>query len=80
MNTKDEVSAVKELRRDLDAQLQKVRSLTPSRESALAVTKLQECLMWLGMHLKAIGEADPYPKSRDPESQTIHSTADGLRL
>lgn len=80
MNTKEEVSAVKALRRDLDGQLQKIKSLTPSRETSLAITKMQECIMWLGMRLKAIGEADPYPESRNPESQTIHPTADGLKL
>lgn len=80
MNAKEEVSAVKALRRDLDGQLQKIKSLTPSRESSLAITKMQECIMWLGMRLKAIGEADPYPESRNPESQTIHPTADGLKL
>ena len=59
MNARDEVSAVKALRRDLDAQLQKIKLLTPSREVSIAVTKMQECIMWLGMRLKAIGEADP---------------------
>ena len=75
-----EVSAVKALRRDLDGQLQKIKSLTPSRETSLAVTKLQECIMWLGMRLKAIGEADPYPESRNPDDPTIRPTADGLKL
>lgn len=58
MNSKEQVSAVKALRRDLDEQLQKIKSLTPSRETSLAITKMQECIMWLGMRLKAIGEAD----------------------
>ena len=75
-----EISAIKELRRDLDGQLQRIKSLTLSRETSLAITKMQECIMWLGMRLKAIGEADPYPESRNPESQTIHPTADGLKL
>ena len=80
MNARDEVSAVKALRRDLDEQLQRIKSLTPSRETALAVTKMQECIMWLGMRLKAIGEADPYPESRNPDSPIIEPTADGLKL
>lgn len=57
MNVREEVSAVKALRRDLDEQLHKIKSLGPSREAALAITKMQECIMWLGMRLKAIGEA-----------------------
>ena len=80
MNAREEVSAVKALRRDLDEQLQRIKSLTPSRETALAVTKMQECIMWLGMRLKAIGETDPYPESRNPDSPIIEPTADGLKL
>lgn len=80
MNAREEVSAVKALRRDLDEQLQRIKSLTPSRETALAVTKIQECIMWLGMRLKAIGETDPYPESRNPDSPIIEPTADGLKL
>lgn len=80
MNTAEQVSAVKTLRRDLDGQLQRIKSLPPSRETSLAITKMQECIMWLGMRLKAIGEADPYPESRNPESQIISPTADGLKL
>lgn len=57
-----------------------------SRERALAITKLQEAVMWLGMDLKAIGEehpelvANPYPSSKDPSTVTIEPTADGLKL
>ena len=80
MNVREEVSAVKALRRDLDEQLQRIKSLTPSRETSLAVTKMQECIMWLGMRLKAIGETDPYPESRNPDSPIIEPTADGLKL
>lgn len=80
MNTTEQVSAVKALRRDLDGQLQRIKSLPPSRETSLAITKMQECIMWLGMRLKAIGEADPYPESRNPESPIVEPTADGLKL
>ncbi len=80
MNTTEQVSAVKALRHDLDEQLQRIKLLTPSRETALAVTKMQECIMWLGMRLKAIGETDPYPESRNPDSPIIEPTADGLKL
>lgn len=57
-----------------------------SRERALAITKLQEAVMWLGMDLKAIGEENPgaaenpYPHSKDPSNTVIDKTADGLRL
>jgi hypothetical protein len=52
----------------------------------LALTKLQEAVMWLGMDLKAIGEenpgfvTNPYPSSKDPGTTTIEPTADGLKM
>lgn len=58
-NLDGEVLANKELRRDLDAQLQKVRTLPPSRERSLVVTKLQEAIMWLGMDLKRLASLRP---------------------
>jgi len=57
-----------------------------SRERSLAVTKIQEAIMWLGMDLKAINEEEPgsspnpYPQSYNPESPSIEPTADGLKL
>lgn len=75
-----EVMATKEQRRDIDAIIQRVKAMPPSRERALAITKLQEAVMWLGMDLKRLGEANPYPHSKDPTSPVIDPTADGLRL
>ena len=86
MNTEQEIIADKELRRDLDAQLQKLKSLPPSRERSLARTKIEEAVMWLGMDLKRINEANPeacpnpYPNSKDPSNTKIEPTADGLKL
>lgn len=57
-----------------------------SRERSLAITKLQEAVMWLGMDLKAINEenpgavGNPYPHSKDPSTTIIDKTADGLKL
>ena len=52
-----------------------------SFERSLAVTKLQEAIMWLGMDLKEIGETpNPYPHSYDPTSPVIEPTADGLKM
>jgi hypothetical protein len=89
MNTKDqapftyeeEVTGNKQLRKDTDDIIQRVKDLPPSRERALAVTKLQEGVMWLGMDLKRLGEANPYPSSKDASTGTqIEPTADGLKL
>lgn len=77
---KAEVSANKRLRRDLDIQLQSLKALTPSRERSLAITKLQEAIMWLGMDLKRLNEPNPYPESFNPDSPTIEPTADELQM
>lgn len=86
MNIEQEIIANKELRRDLDAQLQKLKTLPSSRERSLARTKIEEAVMWLGMDLKRINEANPgaaenpYPNSKDPTNTKIEPTADGLKL
>lgn len=76
-----EVTENKRLRKEIDEKIQQVKQLPPSRERSLAVTKLQEAVMWLGMDLKRLGEKNPYPSSKDPETgTTIEPTADGLKL
>jgi hypothetical protein len=91
-----DVSQTKQFRKDLDAVLQRLKrdshhtaphaGARASRERALAVTKIQEAIMWLGMDLKAINEElpgaspNPYPHSYDPASPVIEQTADGLKL
>lgn len=76
----------KQLRVDLDENLQTLRSLHPSRERSLAITKIQEAIMWLGMDLKRLNgmreepEPSPYPESYNPESSKVEPTADGLKM
>ena len=76
----ENIKADKQLRKTLDEQLQTLKELTPSRERALAITKLQEAIMWLGMDLKRIGGGKPYPTSYDPASNVVEPPADGLKL
>lgn len=80
MDKVKEVSNTKQLRKVIDEIIQCVKDLNQSRETSLAITKLQEAVMWLGMNLKRLGELDPYPESRNPDSQRIESTADGLKM
>lgn len=76
-----EVSSIKEHRRDIDNQIRRLKLWPQTRERAIAITKLQEAVMWLGMDLKRIGEAnpgllaDPYPNSKDPSNSVIDRTA-----
>lgn len=93
--TPPHVAATKGWRRQLDAVLDSIRCgsdrdytgtrapdcpVRSSRERSITITKLQEAIMWLGMDLKAQGEANPYPNSYNPESPVIDPTSDGLKL
>lgn len=77
----EEVTGNKQLRKDTDDIIQRIKNLPSSRERSLAITKLQEGVMWLGMDLKRLGEANPYPSSKDASTGTIiEPTADGLKF
>jgi hypothetical protein len=81
MILENEVPAIKELRRDIDSIIDRVRCLEPCRETDLVIIKLQEAVMWLGMDLKRLNEPNPYPNSKDPSTGTkIDPTADGLHF
>lgn len=81
MTYDQQVVNCKQLRKDTDAIIQRIKEQPQSRENSLAITKLQEGVMWLGMNLKALGEANPYPSSKEPETgNKIEPTADGLKL
>jgi hypothetical protein len=75
-----EIKDDKTLRKNLDDQLQQLKLLPSSRERALAITKLQEAIMWLGMDLKRLGAPNPYPESYNPENPVVEPTADNLKL
>ena len=73
----------KELRVKLDnvlTDLHKATGNRRSRERSIAVTKLQEAIMWLGMDLKDIGTPTPYPNSYNPSNTIVDKTADNLRF
>ncbi len=75
------VQKVKQFRQNGDALIQQVKNLTLSRETSLAITKFQEGVMWLGMELKRMGEENPYPNSKNPNTgDVIDPTADGLKF
>lgn len=76
----DEIKEDKIVRHGLDTVLQGMKQLPSSRERALAITKVQEAIMWMGMDLKRLGTPDPYPHSYDPSSPVVEPTADNLKL
>lgn len=75
-----EIIANKQLRVNLDKQLQNVKSCPRSRERSLTITKLQEAIMWLGMDMKRLNAPNPYPNSYNPRNDTVEPTADNLKL
>ena len=76
-----EIPKVKQLRKDIDDVIQRVKALDGCREVSICITKLQEAVMWLGMDLKRIGDTNPYPNSKDPSTGTkIDPTADNLKF
>lgn len=80
MDITKEVPAIKQLRKDTDDIIQRVKGLDSCRETSLVITKLQEAVMWLGMDLKRLNQPNPYPESKNPESMKIEPTADGLKM
>lgn len=46
----------------------------------LSIRDLESCIMRQGMALKYIGNPDPYPESRNPESPVVEPTSDGLKM
>lgn len=83
------IATVKQRRGSLDSQVQAMRSQPPSRETALAITKTQEAVMWLGMELKRVREEHPdspavapppYPGSKDSQIPGVEPTADNLKF
>ena len=76
-----EIPKVKQLRKNIDDVIQRVKALDDCKEVSICITKLQEAVMWLGMDLKRIGETNPYPNSKDPSTGTkIDPTADNLKF
>lgn len=81
MKREEEIVANKQLRKDIDEVIQRIKMLPQSRERSLAITKLQEGVMWLGMDLKRLNSDNPYPSSKDPSTGSkVEPTADGLKL
>lgn len=76
-----EVVSIKQLRKDIDEIIQRVKNLPSCNETFIAITKLQEGVMWLGMDLKRLNQPNPYPSSKDPSTgNKIEETADGLKF
>ena len=76
------IKRMKGHRMNLDAVLQHMKADPyKSREMSLAITKLQECIMWLGMCCKELNDGvSCYPDGYNPESAKVDPTPDGVKL
>lgn len=77
----DIIAGIKSLRKNITFETGTLKALPKTRETSLALTKLDEARMWLGEELRRIGELfpdllrDPYPTSKDPTVATIDPPA-----
>lgn len=87
MNQDQHIILDKELRRDIDAIIQRLKTdmFNPadhaaqrrsSRERSLAVTKLQEARHWLGEDLAELNAPYPYPKGNDLTTTEVDPPSD----
>lgn len=78
----DIIKRIKTYRLGLDEMLQAVRNDSyQSREKDLAITKIQEAIMWLGMCCKELNDGvSCYPDGYNPESAKVDPTPDGVKL
>lgn len=80
MHRDTEICNTKQCRKDIDACLQKVKQLDTSSEVSVAIMKLQEAIMWLGMNLKQLNCDNPYPESYNPNNSIVEPTSDNLKM
>ena len=79
-HTSNQVIMSKQVRIDTDEVLRKLHNMEGCREVSLAITKLQEGVMWMGMNLKRLNQPNPYPNSRNTNNEKIEPTADNLNF
>lgn len=80
MTTSTDILFTKQGRVDIDVLIQRLKSAPQSPERSVAIHKLTEAVMWLGMDLKRLGTPNPYPNSRDTSNVVVDPTADNLKM
>lgn len=78
--TNEQICVVKAYRKTLDSvRVDLNTETTRSRERSLAVTKVDEAIMWLGMELKRLNDGkSPYKESYNPASSLVEPVPDGV--
>lgn len=78
MDIEKEIFVTKELRKDIDEIIQRVKSLNQNRETSLTITKLQEGAMWLDMNLKRLVNINSF--SEDSSIGNVKLSEDRTKL
>ena len=76
----NEIIMSKQIRIDIDDIIRRVDNMPISDEKNIALIKLKEAIMWMGMNLKRLGNPNPYPNSRNTNNEKVDKTADGLHF
>lgn len=76
------IRETKSFRKQLDVVLQALSGAErKTRERSLAVTRIEEGIMWLGMDLKALADGvSCYPEGYNPDSVVVGKSPDGVTL
>jgi hypothetical protein len=80
MTSEGHVLLIKQHRRILDDALQSLKKLPPGRETSLAITNLQQAIMWLGMQLKELAGGQSCYEHGYDATPAVDPTSDGLKL
>ena len=68
------LKATRQLMANLDSELQKLKCLDGSRERSLAISRLQEAILWLGLDFKKFNERNLHYNIK------IDSPIDGMKM
>ena len=76
----NEIIMSKQVRIDVDDIIRRIDNMPISDEKNIALIKLKEAIMWMGMNLKRLGNPNPYPNSRNTNNEKVDKTADNLHF
>lgn len=80
MVIEEKIVTVKKYRVEIDSLIQRLEKDKSNAEETLAYRALQQAKHWLGESLAILGNANPYPNSKDPSNTIVDPTADRAKV
>lgn len=71
MEQQQQIEVINQVREELDQRVKALQALPPSRERSLAITNVQQAIMWLGADLMGLSVPLALECSINPESNAI---------